>query len=680
MLRDLTPLFEPSSVAVIGASSDPAKIGGRPISYLQTAGFQGTIVPINPSHDQISGIRAYPDLDAYDGGIDLALIMLSADRVVDAVERCAQRGVRTAIVFSAGFAEMGEEGLKQQDRIRDLALDTGIRVLGPNCLGVLNVGAGLMATFAGSLVSGHPVPGRIGFASQSGAVGSHCMALARERGLGISKWVTTGNEVDVDLADCIAYLAGDEETDVIVGYVEGARDGAKLCAALELAQDAAKPVIMLKAGSSAVGAEAVLSHTAALAGSDRVYDAVFEKYGVRRARSIDDLLNTAYLHAWGKPQRPETTVSMVTVQGAGAGALARTAEREGLSIAAQRRAESSAGLVAETRAALESDGSAAVLVFAPGARFDADGTDPDLLEGLVQAGSDHPGTVKVLSALCDGAACSRLEAGGWRLLAEPDAALASLGAVLGYYGERDAAQRRPAGAQESLPAFTSVLRPGMNEVEAMDLLDEMGVPTPPRVLSRSPEESVAAARDIARPVALKVVSPDIAHKSDVGGVRLGILGDDAVREAHEKILADVAPHAGRIDGILVVPMISGGLELILGLNRDPVFGPVVVCGLGGKLVELYGEVSLRMAPVDPLTAGEMLTGLGVPDLFDGAGGRGSFDLPGLAEVVSRFSRMGVAAMAAGADSIEVNPLLVTGEGEGWVALDALVVVNDTTAP
>lgn len=677
MLRDLAPLFEPSSVAVIGASSDPRKIGGRPISYLQTAGFRGTVVPINPSHAEISGIQAYPDLEAYDGDIDLALVMLSADRVVDAVERCVQRGVRAAIVFSAGFAEMGAEGLAQQERIQALAQDSGIRVLGPNCLGVLNVGAGLMATFAGSLVSGYPVAGSIGFASQSGAVGSHCMALARERGLGISKWVTTGNEVDVDLADCIAYLAGDEETDVIVGYVEGARDGAKLCAALQMAHDAAKPVVMLKAGASAVGAEAVLSHTAALAGSDRVYDAAFEKYGVRRARSIDDLLNTAYLHAGGKPHRAATTVSAITVQGVGMGALTRTAEREGLSIAARRRAESAAGLLQEVRSSLVSDGSAAVLVFAPGVHLDAEGSDSGLLDGLVQVGSEHPGAVKVLSALCDGAARTRLESGGWRLLVEPDAALASLGAVLGYHGARGAADPRSTGAPESLPTLTSAIRPGMNEVEAMDLLDELGVPTPPRVLSRSPEESVAAARGMAGPVALKVVSPDITHKSDVGGVRLGLLGDDAVREAHEKILADVGPHARHIDGILVVPMISGGLELILGLNRDPVFGPVVVCGLGGKLVELYGEVSLRLAPVDPRTATGMLTGLGVPEMV-AARGTG-LDLEGLAEVVSRFSRAGVAAMAAGADSIEVNPLLVTGEGEGWVALDALVVAHGPTA-
>ena len=278
---DLGPLLNPAAVAILGASNDPARIGGRPLRYMREAGFAGPIYPINPNRDTVQGVKAYPDISAVPGPVDCAIVALPAALVPDALEACAAQGVKSAVVFSSGFAEAGAEGEALQTRVREVARRTGLRVVGPNCLGIFNAAAKFYATFSSSIDGGPAPPGHIAIISQSGAYGNHVFALARAKGLGVRYWITTGNEADVEIGECIAWAALAEDVGVIVAYAEGARDRAALLHGLELARARGKPVIFMKVGRSEVGVAAAISHTAALAGSDAIYDAVFRQYGAR---------------------------------------------------------------------------------------------------------------------------------------------------------------------------------------------------------------------------------------------------------------------------------------------------------------------------------------------------------------------------------------------------------------
>ena len=295
----LTPLISPRSIAVIGASDDPKRIGGRPLGYMIRGGFSGPIWPVNPKRDTVQGLQAYADVASMPGAPDAAIVAVPAPVVADTLEALADKGCKGAVVFSSGFAEMGADGAKLQDRVRSVARAGGIRVLGPNCLGIFNARCNWLATFSSSVDHLLPKPGPVSIASQSGAYGSHVFHLMRQKGVETGIWITTGNEADVDVADAIAYLAADDDTKVIVAYAEGIRDGDATRAALEAAAKAGKPVIFQKVGRSEIGAAAAASHTAALAGSDRIYDALFAQYGVMRVDTTDQMIDAAYICSRG---------------------------------------------------------------------------------------------------------------------------------------------------------------------------------------------------------------------------------------------------------------------------------------------------------------------------------------------------------------------------------------------
>ena len=315
--RSLAALLDPRSVAILGASSDATKIGGRPLKFLCTHGFDGPIYPVNPRATEVQGLRAYAALADIPAPVDHAIIALPAQAVLPAVRSCAERGVRAVTVFSSGFAEVDEAGRAAQAELGAIARDSGMRILGPNCMGFMNLRTGFLGTFAFMVDLGLPPLGRVALVSQSGAFGGQALVMAREQGLPLGAWVTTGNECDVELADCIAHFAQDPGTDVIMGYMEGCKTPARLIEALALAQDAGKPVIMVKAGRSDVGRAAVQSHTGALAGDDRVFDALFKEYGVHRAHSVEDFFDVARACATGllppetvkTPTRPNSTGS-----------------------------------------------------------------------------------------------------------------------------------------------------------------------------------------------------------------------------------------------------------------------------------------------------------------------------------------------------------------------------------
>ncbi|MBS0334426.1 MAG: CoA-binding protein, partial [Proteobacteria bacterium] len=291
--RSLDALFRPGAIAVIGASANPAKIGGRPIDHLKRQGYAGAIYPVNPNYPHVQGLAAYPAVAAIGAPVDLAIVAVPAAQVLPALSDAAGAGVRAAVVFSSGFAEVGADGARLQAEVARLAGETGMRILGPNCLGVMSPAEKVYASFTPIVSQGVAPIGGIGVVSQSGAFGGFCYALARERGLGLSRWVTTGNEADIDLGDCLDWLVEDDATQVVLAYMEGCRDGAALVRALERARAARKPVIVVKVGRTDLGAAAAASHTAALAGADAVYEAVFRQFGAYRADTIEEALDIA---------------------------------------------------------------------------------------------------------------------------------------------------------------------------------------------------------------------------------------------------------------------------------------------------------------------------------------------------------------------------------------------------
>lgn len=694
----LRPLFEPCSVAVIGASTDPTRIGGRPLQGCLALGFAGDLYPVNPTRDEVQGLRAYASVEAIGRTVDLALIALPSAQAVAALEGCARAGVRAVVVLSAGFAEVDEAGAQAQARLIEIARAAGIRLVGPNCMGIVNLRRGLVASFT-SLVDRAPERiGGISVVTQSGAFGSHCLALMRERGLGLNLWATTGNQADVDVAGCLAYMAQDPHTQVIAGCIEGVTDGPRFVQALALARGRRIPVVLMKLGHSDVGRAAAATHTAALTGSDRVFDAVLDEFGVHRARSVDELFDVAYACTAGKfPASPE--VGLLTTSGGFGILMADAAADCGLDVPALP-ADAQARLkalvpFASTRNPVDvtgqfiNDPSATLPMFELLVRdggcasivcyIGSAGIIPLLMEGLAPSfaaiGRRFPEPLLVLSMIADARTRRQCEALGWLVFEDPARAVAAV-AALHRFARAFATSAAPAAGLPPAIAVPDAAGAALDEVRSKALLATAGVPGPAERIAGSADDAVAAADALGYPVAMKIVSPDIVHKSDIGGVALGIGDRDAARSCYARLraAAQAAAPAARIVGVLVTPMIDDGVELIVGVQNDAVFGPVVVCGLGGALVEVLQATSLRRAPFDADAARAMIASGPAAALLAGVRGRPPADVDGLAVTLAALSRF-AAANAHWLASIDVNPLVVRPAGRGVVALDAVIAVR-----
>lgn len=695
----LDAFFRPRSIAVIGASSDPLKIGGRPVALLKES-FRGPLYPVSRSHRDIQGLPAFPTTSAIGATVDLAIVCLPAAATLAAIEDCAAAGVKAAVVIGAGFAEMGADGRAVQDRIGAVARANGMRVLGPNCMGLVSPAEGVIATFTTALEHAPAKLGRIGMVSQSGAFAAHAHVVAHQRGLGFSRWVTTGNECDVDAADCLAYLARDPETDVIMGYLEGCRDGAKLVESLALARRMRKPVVMVKVGRSTAGEEAALSHTAALAGSDAVFDAVFREFAVHRARTIDEFFDVADA-ASSKAFPAGNRLAIVTISGGVGIFMADVATEHGLDVAR---------LPAPIGAKLQ-----AIVPYA-GIRNPIDMTaqivnDPSVLERSLEvllAEGDYdavavfltsfaytrlrdammrvfentrrrfPEKIVALCTMTPADVRDRLRGLGYHVFEEPSRTVASV-AALARIGHAFAAT--PARIDTALPAPFTLSGGPIGEAESKRLLAAAGFPVHLERLATTAEEAARAAAELGFPVALKIASPHIPHKTEIGGVLLGITSEAAAREGFSTLAARARAafaHAA-LDGVLVAPMVEDGVETILGAHIDPTFGPMVMLGLGGIFVEALKDVVLHRAPVDTPQALEMIQALKGVALLNGARGRPRADTSALAQAIVRLSRI-AAANTDRIESIDVNPFIVLLEGRGGVAVDALVVPRAAVAP
>ena len=689
----LDPLFHPRSVAVVGASSDPRKIGGRPIAYMLRSGFSGELLPINPGQTEVQGVKAYPSLRAIGRPVDLVIVAVGGAHVAAVVDDAIEQQARSIVVFSSGFAEMGEEGRQAQDRIAERCAQAGVRLLGPNCIGVFNAHEAMFATFMSALEHEQFEPGHVGIVSQSGAIGSYLYGLAGDRGVRVSHFVATGNEAGLDVADCIDWMVRDKNTRVVMAYLEGCRDGDRLYRALEEARLRRKPVILMKVGRTEQGAAAAASHTGSLAGSDVVYDAVLRETNAWRANTLEEMIDLAYACSIG-PMPRGNRLGVVTPSG-GVGVIATDeATRTGLVLptlpdatqAAIREIVPFASGVNPVDTTAQTMGDRSLytrildLVFAH-PEFDSvlsfnanmgrsESEFAKIRDALFALRRAHPDLLVAMSMRARPEIVAEIERENILMFPDPARATTTIAAMArisaGFDRPASAVVDAQSGKADPLPDGT------LDEAAARAVLAGHGIPFAPLELAATAEEAVSAAEAMGYPVVMKVVSPDIAHKSDVGGVALGLRDADAVRNAWSTMMDKVsaACPTARIDGAMLSPMITGGVETVMGVTHDPVFGPMVMFGLGGVFVEVFKDVTFRRAPVSLTTAHEMIQGIKGLPLLTGARGKPPVDLNTLASALVALSNF-AAAHAGKLDSVEINPFIAL--PNGGCAVDALIV-------
>lgn len=692
----LDALFSPRSIVLIGASDDPTRIGGRPLRYLRASGFDGRVYPLNPKRQTVQGERSYATLADLPEVPDLALLAVPAAATWQAVADCAAAGVKAAAIFAAGFAEMGEEGRVEQARIVETARAAGLRLLGPNCLGAADSARGYYGTFSVMLDNGFLSPGPVAIVSQSGAYGSHIAQLARSRGIGIRHWITTGNECDVDLAEALRWVVDRDEVTVIMAYAEGIRNRTLFFEALDLARRRGKAVVMLKVGRSEAGAHAVGSHTAALAGSDAVFDAICRQYGVYRARSTAEQIDIAYaLSRVGVPRG--NRLGIFSMSGGLGIQMADDGDAAGLAITPMPDAAQ-----AELKALLPYaspvnpiDATAQALTDLPlmtryiqvvieQGGYDLFvailGTTPALpsysarlAEALESAGAGGDGVIRAVTMNAPLDVVRTYEERGFLVFEDSVALTRALGALCAF---GDSFTRASANAP-TIPALPEPFSASgtLSERGAKALLADAGIVFPDERLVSTSEEAVVAATSIGLPVVLKICSPDIAHKTEVGGVLVNMADAAAVRAGANLLLERVrraAPDA-RIEGVLVAPMIGEGVEVIAGVGIDATLGPVVMFGLGGIFVEVLKDVSFRAVPFSTEEAHRMIAETHAAMVLGGVRGQGPADIAALAEMLAALSRF-AAANADVLAGVDINPVRVMPVGQGVVPLDALVLL------
>jgi acetyl coenzyme A synthetase (ADP forming)-like protein len=696
--------LSPRSVAVIGASRDRSSIGGQLFHNLLTEEFHGPVYPVNPKAEVVHGVPAYPSIEKVPGPVDVAFIVVPAAFVLQVARECGEKGVRGLVVISSGFAEIGGEGPARQRELLEVCRAYGMRIIGPNCMGIANTDP--QVRLNGTFASIFPPPGRVGFLSQSGALGLAVMQHAAELGLGLSSFVSVGNKADISGNDLVAYWGEDERTDVILLYLESFGNPRRFA---RLAREVGrrKPIVAVKSGRSAAGARAAASHTGALlAASDVTVDALFRQAGVIRTDTLEQMFDVAELLA-NQPAPKGDRVAIVTNAG-GLGILcADTCEANGLNV--QPLSEATKAKLREflpPEASVENPvdmiASASGDDYARAIR--TVGHDPDvdamiviyippqvekaaaIVQAIARAVRDVGGSIPVATTLMGGTAMeAELRADGTKIpsFSFPEQAAITVARAAAYGRWRT----RPEGIvprfddvrrDEAYAVIAAALGRGggwLTAAELEELLGCYGLPVARSARAVTPQEAAAAASGLGGPVALKALGRDIVHKTDVGAVRLGLAGPDVISAAKE--MARRIDEAGlTVEGFLVQEMVTGGVEMLVGVAQDPLFGPIVACSAGGTAAELLRDVSVRIAPITDLDASEMVRSLKTFPLLDGYRGAPKADVPALEEVILRVSTM-VDAHPSIAE-MDCNPVMVLPRRA--VIVDARVRVHESAAP
>jgi acyl-CoA synthetase (NDP forming) len=693
MAHSLDPLMRPQSVAVIGASDEPARIGGRPVYSMLAGKYQGRLYPVNPSRDTVQGLKAYASIKDVPETVDSAVISVPASVAIDVIRECAEAGVKSAVVFTSGFAEIGDAGLDGQAEIARIVQQSGMRIVGPNCLGVFTLDIGWFGTFANTLASLKVPSGPIGIVTQSGAYGGHLFTISQNRGVGTNHWVTTGNEVDVDVAEVIEYYAQVDSIRVIVAYAEGVRSAERMCRALDMARRAEKPVIFMKVGTTEAGARAAASHTASLAGADAVYDGLFRQYGAYRAETTEEMADIAYACQFGRYPKGNK-IGLQTISGGVGVQLADASTKRGFEVtplpeATQRKIldlipfagvnnpVDFTGQVLNERRFLEDsmryvideggyDSQILYMASLPVSQF----TGQLSLEVFTALREEYPEELMIMSMIATPEGRKKYEDLGYPCFEDHSLAVRAM-AGLRYFGEvfeRGQPDAAPALPKDALPAPSVAV----SEHEAKRIIASTGIPVAREALADSAEACVTAWKSFVGPVVMKITSPDLPHKTEIGGVLLNIDDEQSIRDGHATLIerASTAKPDARIDGVIVAEMIKGGVETVMGVVRDPVFGPVVMFGIGGVFVEVLKDVSFRVAPFGVDEAHRMIDQIRGRAMLDGVRGAPPSDIAALADALSRLSVF-AAANAESIESIDVNPFIVLPKGAA--AVDALIV-------
>lgn len=694
-------LFRPNSVAVLGASRNPGKVGHGVFANLVRSEFPGKIYGVNPAGGDVLGHSFHRDIGSIPGAVDLGVFVVPPKAILDAIPRLAEKGMKAAILISAGFKEIGGEGVILERGLREALSAASVRAIGPNCLGVINTHAKLNASFA----VGTPPPGTIAFFSQSGALLTGVLDWAVGVGIGFSKVVSLGNKADVSELDLMAYLSDDPETRVILGYVESIDEGRRfLRAAREVT--AKKPVILLKAGTTSAGARAAASHTGSLAGSDRAYAAAFRQGGILRAGTVEELCDLALGFAL-QPLPAGDRLLVITNAGGPAILAADTAESLGIPLAEIPAAvrerlravlppTASLGNPVDVigdarsdryRAALEAVGDtdaadSVLVILTPQAMTEPEETARVAVSAF--AGSGKTALASFLGGASVGEARNILVRGGVPHFPGPERAVRVLRGMITYAGirrkgARDDEERSgppEPGVRAALRRALSAGRSTLGEEDSRGILEAYGFRFPKNVLARTSAEAAAAFEAIGGEVALKIVSPKILHKTEVGGVRLGIRTvEDVVRNFLEitSSVRRMAPSVW-IEGVSVQEMVTGGRELILGMNRDPQFGPLLMFGLGGIHVEVLKDVSFRVAPVSRRESLEMVREIRAYPLLAGFRGAEPVDEEAIVEAILAIARLSLDFPEI--LELDVNPVMALPKGGGIVAIDSRMSIGE----
>ncbi len=692
----ITRLLKPRSVAVIGASADVTKTAGRPVSYLVKHGFTGKIFPVNPKASEICGLSCYPDLASLPEVPDVGIVLLGAERAQQAVRELAQLGCGAAIVLASGYTEVGEDGARRQQQLIEAA--GSMRILGPNTIGLVNITDGVVLSPSGALEMDHFPSGAVGVVSQSGGILGSLLSRAAARGIGLSKLISTSNEVDLELADFIDWLVDDPATKVIALYVETVRDTERFRAAALRAACAGKSVVAFKIGRSEAGAKAAVSHTGALAGTDRMYDALFRQVGVIRADRFDDLLDIPAALAAGRTLRGKRVAILTSTGGAG------TLVSDELGMAGfdtpvpdAATAQALRALQTGDQAALDRNPIDVTLA----------GLKPDLLRGAISSLLRSP-TYDALVVIVGSSALAMpelmanaiksclpdsdkpiiayvsphaphiaalLTQSGVPAFSAPESCASALGAM---FHAGDWVAPDPAPSVGATPTIGEIPRGSLDEAQAKRLFAACGIPGAREIVVTNSDQAVTAARELGDHVVLKVLSSEILHKSDVGGVAVGLSSAHIGQRLIDMTAAVKAGTGVMPARFLVQEMVTGGTEMILGMHRDAL-GTAILLGMGGVTAELLKDTTMRLLPaVGGLSRRDalgMAQDLKTWPLLNGYRGRAQADVEALVGAVVAFSQM-VATFGDKLLEAEINPLFVLANGEGVRAADAIAVLID----
>lgn len=693
----LESLLTPETVAVIGASRSPGKVGHEILANLLSAGFKGTIVPVNPSGGEILGLRCYKDLKEFGRGIDMSVIAVPNKLVKEAIESSIGAKAKAVIVITAGFKETGKEGAALEKELADLCRSAGVQMLGPNCLGLINTEHKMNASFAKQM----PKPGGISVVSQSGALCTAILDWAVAKDVGLAKLISMGNKADLDETDFISVLSEDPQTKVIACYLESITQGDEFLKAAEVAATK-KPVVVLKVGTSSAGVKAASSHTGSLAGADIAYGAAFKRSGVIRAYNFEALFDAAMAFAM-QPIPKGTRVAIITNAGGPGIIAADAAEHSGLQVTSLSP-EIAEALKAKLPAAASVGNPIDVLGDAPPDRYadavKAASDDPNVDAVVViltpQAMTDAVGTARAIAAVNGGKPILTSFMGGHDVEAAreelmklsipdypaPHRTVYALRAMCDYTEWRSRPPRIVTRFPVNRRRVERVIarhmlsgRPEVGEVEAKEILRAYDFNVPEGRLAIDADEAVSIADHVGYPVAMKISSPDILHKSDMGGVKLNLSNAEQVRDAFDLMILRISKRApdAQIDGVYVEKMAAKGREVIIGMTRDPQFGPMLMFGLGGIFVEVMKDVTFYLAPVTADEAMQMLMGTKSYALLKGARGQSAVDMAGIASGLQKISQL-VTDFPQIAE-LDINPFMVGPVGTTPVVADARMILR-----